>query len=48
MIRKKLADPRLELARADGADLETEITQRATQVILDVECFGLQQLSAGQ
>jgi hypothetical protein len=48
LVTDKLADPCLELRRTDYPDPEAEVAQLASQVILDVDCFRLQQLTAGQ
>src|SRR2546428_8957473 len=48
MVRDQLANSRLELDRAHHANLEAEIAQRATQIVLDVERLGLQKLATGQ
>src|SRR5436305_15231411 len=44
MIRNQLANSSLELDRTHHANLEAEIAQRATQIVLDVEGLGLQKL----
>src|SRR5436189_5467164 len=48
MVRNQLANSSLELDRAHHANLEAEIAQRATQIVLDVEGLGLQKLQTGQ
>src|SRR5205814_10596757 len=47
MIRDELTNSSLELDRADHANLEAEIAQRATQIVLDVERLCLQKLATG-
>jgi site-specific DNA recombinase len=44
----QLADARAEAALTDHADPQAEVLQRAPQVRLEVEQFGLQQLAGGQ
>src|SRR5258708_14522251 len=48
MVRDQLTYSSLELDRAHHANLEAEIAQRATQIVLDVERLGLQKLATGQ
>jgi hypothetical protein len=48
MVRDQLTNSSLELDRAHHANLEAEIAQRATQLVLDVERLGLQELATGQ
>src|SRR5438445_4796525 len=48
MVRDELTNSSLELDRAHHANLEAEIAQRATQIVLDVERLGLQKLATGQ
>src|SRR5436190_4401704 len=48
MVRNQLANSSLELDRPHHANLEAEIAQRATQIVLDVEGLGLQKLPTGQ
>jgi hypothetical protein len=46
IVCDELPNPSLELDRADNADLEAEVAQRATEVVLDVARLGLQQFAA--
>src|SRR3954453_21697020 len=48
MVRNQLANSSLELDRAHHDNLEAEIAQCATQIVLDVERLGLQKLPTGQ
>src|SRR5437763_8927834 len=48
MVRNQLANSSLELDRTHHANLEAEIAQRATQIVLDVDGLGLQKLPTGQ
>src|SRR5262249_20814390 len=48
MVRDQLTNSSLELDRAHHANLEAEIAQRATQMVLDIERLGLQKLPTGQ
>jgi hypothetical protein len=47
-VLDKLPDTRLELDRPDHADLETEVAQGGTQVVLDGNGLRLKQLAMGQ
>jgi hypothetical protein len=47
-VLDKLLDPRFELHLPDYSDVETEVAQRAAQVVLDSDRLRLQQLAVGQ
>ena len=47
-VLDELFDARLKLDRPDHADLETEVAQGGTQVVLDGNGLRLKQLAMGQ